>query len=273
MKTISITVILLFLLGCNNKSEVKKPTPIIEKKEAIPEKKKQVKKITPPNKNETYTFHGKLGSYMPQVIMNLIFEGEAVSGSYYYSKHQKELELKGTINPLNNEIEMTESYRGETTGYFNCTFSDSKIMGVWSAKKNSPKKHEFKLSPLNINSEKLIKNKKEKFKKYIFEHESAFYNPESKEWETYDTSDDININSIDQSTFDFYYAVNGMNGHSGSLSGVGKMRNDSVGYFSDKEGCELKFKFHQDTVHIEAAGCENYAGARAHFGGSLVRDN
>ncbi|MFK8037940.1 MAG: hypothetical protein AB8B74_06595 [Crocinitomicaceae bacterium] len=219
---------------------------------------------------KAYYYAGIIDIYSSQIVMKLVANGNDITGTYYYSTRQKELQLKGQINLEDQSIELEESYKGKTSGYFSGYYSESSIKGTWKDAKNEDNSADFNLSKLSINSKTIVADK-QKFKQYKLEHESGLYNSETDDYDLYTTEDKINISYIDHATFDFYYSVNGMNGHSGSIAGLANMKTEKEGYYTDQNGCELTFIFNKDTIEILASGCEDYSGMRAHFGGKLAK--
>ena len=58
--------------------------------------------------------------------------GKNLSGDYYYTKHNKPIEIKGVLNPENNTFEIDEFSKGEKTGTFVGTIhNDLSISGEW----------------------------------------------------------------------------------------------------------------------------------------------
>lgn len=220
--------------------------------------------------SEKRIYFGKLDSYATQIVVTLLLENDKVKGQYYYSKSQKYLQLSGSLNNDSGKIELQEKYKGRVSGYFKGILTDSTFIGKWSANEKTENGINFSLYLLKQNSDNL-RAENEKFMRFRHVHQSGLYNQEIDEYEPYETEDNIRINFIDDHQFDFLYKVNGMNGHRGSVSGLARMTSETEAYFSDGVDCELNFYFNNDTVKIEALNCSSYAGARAGFGGDLIR--
>jgi len=83
----------------------------------------------------------------------------------------------------------------------------------------------------------------------------------------YDTVDTLNVYYLTDDKFVFHNQVVGGNFHRGSISGVATISQNGQGVFSDGEDCVLSFDFDLlGNVTTSSDGCENYGGARVHFG-------
>lgn len=257
----------LFLFAC----ETNLPSEELENSTEEFTSKVLIEEETPewvPSKNFEEIYTGKLGVYQAQVVMQLTFSDEKITGTYYYTKHQKKLNLEGNIDYYTGKITMMESYKNKVTGYLEGTLVDNEISGIWKAKKNDENTQKFNVSLLQTSEDNAI-IEEVRFSKYILEHSIELYDSDTEDWQSMSTTDVIKVNSFTDNNFDFYYSITGTNGHTGSIEGIGTMQTESIGQFKDGEGCELRFAFFDDSLSIEAEGCENYAGARAYFGGTL----
>ncbi|MFK8044586.1 MAG: hypothetical protein AB8B72_03770, partial [Crocinitomicaceae bacterium] len=219
--------------------------------------------------NKTLIYIAKIGQYQSQGFVDLTFKEESVSGSYHYSQYQKDLQLSGKVNYETGEIELEEAYKGKKSGYFKGILTESTITGKWSAKPDFQNRSDFSMQVVDVNPEAL-RTDKGRFKKYKHSYESGLYNSETDEYDPYLTEDVIKVSFIDDRHFGFVYDISGMNGHSGTISGLAALGDSAKWYFSGQAECELKFNFIADTIKIEAQGCEDYSGFRAHFGGALT---
>ena len=80
---------------------------------------------------------------------------------------------------------------------------------------------------------------------------------------------------MNKDKFVFDYFVIGHNYHMGFISGTGTLLTPKLGQFIGDEGCEMMFKFYDDSLTIDTGEmtCRHYAGLRAYFGGTLFRTN
>ncbi|MDX2360900.1 MAG: hypothetical protein QNK23_08850 [Crocinitomicaceae bacterium] len=205
---------------------------------------------------------GYIGLYEKHVVMDLIITGDQISGTYFYSKHQKPLTLSGTFDQANNLFKVYETYNGVKTGYMEFTVSkDGKIDGVWKSKEDSQNEEVIFLAITGVIPELYTPI----FKRYEVTHDIMIYNGE--EDEPLEATSYLVINKIDEKYFSFYLSVIGGNAHVGSLEGLGTYdeSNNSVGSFTDGDRCTLHFKFNENTVEIMEDNCGDYHGAHAYF--------
>jgi len=259
------TWIILLILGFTACSD---PAPVgsDQAMEATPEVV-----ITPPEQLKLYVFNGYIGRYKTNALMNLVFEGDSITGSYYYYKNLGRLTLNGSIDPVTNKIRLVESYKGKPTGYFRGSFSPEGLTGSWSATAAFDRAQGFEFELFKTSEVGTKPSAQLQDATYILEHGIEMWNIEEKVFEKGTTTDDITVRFIDDTAFTFDYNVSGHNGHSGRIAGIGKMLNLNQGIFNGEEGCELIFDFYDKRVDINAERCQEYAGQRAHFGGSLKK--
>lgn len=214
-------------------------------------------------------YEGYLGIYEKHIVMELNISGDQVSGKYFYTKHQKSLDLKGNFNEATNVMSLTESYKGKVTGYLEFKLSRGIIEGKWMKKKGATESESFKASLINLNKNEfnLTQNR------YEDEHTVLIYNGVDGEDEM-EATDVLTINRIGKKYFSFYYSVVGGNAHLGSIEGFGTLDKAGNGLFKDEEACELKFTFSNNKAEVEETGdCQYYRGARAYFMGTLKKVN
>ena len=222
----------------------------------------------PENNVETVwgVYQGTLGVYDQHVVMQLSITGNEVQGSYFYSKHQKSLNLKGAYDAESGLMQVTESYKGKTTGYLEFTLSRGEIVGKWMKKEGAEDKEDFSARLIGVD-----KNEYEPVHEhYLNKHEISIYNVEEGDVE--EVVDVLKINKIGGGYFSFYYSVIGTNAHLGNIEGFGEIGDDEIGIFRDDEACELEFTFSKNTVEVHETGdCQLYRGYRAYFGGILTK--
>ena len=65
--------------------------------------------------SKTYVFEGKLGKYNRQMMMKISFDGDSIIGESFYTKHQKIIDLSGTIDYVRGEAVFCEKNEGEVS--------------------------------------------------------------------------------------------------------------------------------------------------------------
>lgn len=259
-----LTFLLLFSYSC---SEDKKTVnePMVQ--EATSHEIIEEEIVIPEDTLETVwaVYQGKLGLYDQQVIMELSITGNDVNGSYFYTKHQKSLELTGVFDSQTNMVQLTESYKGKTTGYLEFNLSRGEINGNWMKKKGHNEKEEFTAMLVNIDKDDYTLN----HSRYKNEHQITMYGLEEDNIEQ--VTDVLNISKIGGGYFTFYYSVIGKNAHMGNIEGFGEIGEDNLGIFRDEETCELEFDFEKNTIEVHETGdCRTYRGYHAYFEGILT---
>ncbi|MGB0915330.1 MAG: hypothetical protein ACPGVI_04615 [Crocinitomicaceae bacterium] len=210
-----------------------------------------------------FLFEGRMGQYESNIVMELNIANGAVSGRYYYARHQKYLTLNGTIDK-SGEVELTESYKGEKTGYLNFVLTED-IKGTWKATPDSDDLQKFEANQITTVSKE---NYKPTFSAYEYDHITRIYNGPDLPSDDVDVTDRMTFNTISDSLAAFYYNVVGANGHLGSINGLAK-NIDGIWTFKDDGECTLTIKFDGKQANINEEDCGYYRGARAYFEGTL----
>jgi len=212
-------------------------------------------------------YQGNIGLYESHVVMEFAINGADVQGSYFYTKHQKTLTLKGNVDTLNNQIILEESYKGKTTGYIRFAMNNSELKGSWSKTKAFEEDENFSASKMNLIGIRR-NNFSTEFNRFEYLHEISFFNGE--EDELMETTDQLIINNINDQYISFHYDVTGKNAHLGNIEGIAKVDESGTWFYSDDEKCKLKFHLDDQSVRVEVIGdCSTYGGYHAHFGGKL----
>lgn len=210
-------------------------------------------------------YAGKLGLYEQEVVMELIISGDKVSGSYFYAKHQKALQLDGTYDKASQKFVVTESYKGKATGYMEFDLIKGELNGFWMKKAGSKEKEDFKATLLPVDEKEF----KVVHSVYESKHEMTIYNA-TEEAEVEMVTDILKVSQLGKGLFAFYYSVIGGTGHLGSLDGLGETRNGKSTFQMDE--CELQFDFSSKNAEVHESGdCQYYRGARVYFEGSLKK--
>lgn len=213
-------------------------------------------------------YEGTIGMYESHVVAYLHYdESNAVSGVYYYSKHQKPLTLSGRYDPKSGTYSLTETYKGKTTGGMTFRNFNGNLKGSWRKSANTAEEQPMQLSFIE---QTRILEPQPRFERYENTHQIAiFYNGNDDEEET--VTDVLRVTVISPALRSFEYNVTGPNAHMGQASGLINMQNDSTGVFYGEDNCELTFRFRKKQVIVEEDNCSYYHGARAYLDNVLGR--
>ncbi len=266
LKSLSLLLLCLFaLIAC--KTEIKPEEKPEDDIAPIAEESVPPSSLEEPEEIIWGLYEGKLGLYESQVVLALEIQGEAVSGNYFYAKHQKTLSLEGTYDPSSGMVKATESYKGKTTGYLEFKLSHGEIEGRWMKQKDAQEKEDFTATLIDLSEE----DYSAKHGRYKDVHKITLFSGEDDYEE--EVTDVLTISEVGGGFFSFYYSVIGANAHIGSVEGFAKRKGDT-GIFRDLESCELTFTFSGNTVEVHETGdCQYYRGARAYFEGVLSKVN
>ncbi len=271
IRILSIICLAGILVACNTETtpkeqstEEKEVTNELEATEDLTEE--TVEKVQEQN---WIIYEGFIGMYQKHVVVSLaLADDNSVTGTYYYDKHQKHLDLKGTYDPKSGSYELTESYKDKTTGLLRFKNFNGDLKGNWlkNAKDKSPQELELRFLYQAGNEKPTIQ-----FSKYEMKHQITMYNGE--EDELMESLDELKIAKINDQFYSFTYFLVRRNGHTGEADGVIRMDSDPtklIGHFYGEEKCDLKFEFSGKKVDIEENNCEYYHGANAYMDGNLV---
>ncbi len=225
---------------------------------------------TAPDEDETEhiwaLYSGKLGDYDQHMIMELVITGTEVSGSYFYTKHQKSLSLNGTYDPSTSKVKVTESYKGKNTGYIEFDLMNGELSGHWMKKAGATETQPFKAKLTGLDEADF----NPVHSTYENPHQISMYNGDSDEIE--EVKDVLKISRIGGKYFSFYYSVIGSNAHLGNIEGLAEIDENGTGIFRDEYDCVLEFILSEKNVEISETGdCQPYRGYRAYFGGTLKK--
>lgn len=226
---------------------------------------------------EQYVLTGKLGLYEMPFSMQLTVQGTNVNGSYFYHKYMKDLDLTGTYDPSTRKVVLTESYKGEPSGYFEGTLKSSEFQGEWMASPEAEEKFPFTAEIFDNsnavdhgNDKSLDGNYFHRFVSFMVagvDEETG----EVKE-EEYDAENVLKLKHVANGYYAFFYSVMGANGHSGEAAGIlESSAKDSLTFYGESD-CILGFKFTGRSVYVSEYDCFYYHGARAWMDGELNRD-
>ena len=213
-------------------------------------------------------YEGYIGLYEKHVVMDVTLVGDQVSGSYFYTKHQKPLSLEGTFDQASNAFKVIESYKGKETGYMEFTISkDGEIEGVWLIEDGAEEEEMVSLLKMNVAPEEY----EPKFSRYEVTHDLMIFNGEENE--NFEATSELVINKIDHNHFSFYMHVIGGNAHVGSIEGLGiyNPTNKNTGKFYDGDLCGLDFIFNDNDVEVIEDNCGYYHGAHAYFSDTFFK--
>ncbi len=262
------------LLACSDPAEV----PRIESMEGqvgtdvVDEKASDSSEATA---RVTWNFYGgKMGDYLLQIVMELGFTGEEVSGRYFYAKHQKFLALTGVYDSVERTVFLTESYNGRITGYIEATLSeDGELEGEWYRDENSRDVAQpFRASPMALTFDE-NDQMSVSFAQYMRHHSIQIFNGAERRYDAEAVVDECYVSQLDSRHIVFSYSVYGDNGHHGKIEGVATFNNEDVALCNHEDlGCSLSFQFYPDSLVVrELKDCSSCRGSRAHFNNSLVK--
>ena len=139
------------------------------------------------------------------------------------------------------------------------------MSGVWRDSETSKENHTFQ--PIYVGSGKSRNRELETISgEYLNKHQTQDMSAYGR-GQVYDTEDTLNIYYLAEDKFAFKNRVVGGNFHIGSISGVATISTDGRAVFADGNGCTLNFDFDfSGNVTTSSEGCEDYGGARVHFG-------
>lgn len=219
-------------------------------------------------KKEWFLYEGMIGDYYQHVVFVYRIEGDSIYGQYYYSKHQKALKIIGKYDKKQNQYLIQESYKGKNTGFLQLSNINGKLKGTW---KKSAKESESQQVILNFLDQKESVELPYKFVHETIKdpHQVYIYNGINEDTDTIEVVDELHLSKINSNYYSFAYSVTGGNGHIGSVNGIIKMKNDTIGIFRGEDECEMLFKILPNEIIIEENDCGYYHGAHAYFDNRL----
>ncbi|MCH2231096.1 MAG: hypothetical protein MK105_12195 [Crocinitomicaceae bacterium] len=256
----SLIFSLFALNSCSSpgSSGIKIDAPIKGAIESENDNKKNIK--TP---SSWHLIEGVMGLYASTVIMELNIGNSIVKGRYFYAKHQKYIDLNGTIDK-SGEINLTETYQGKKTGFINFVLED-KIKGTWKATPDSRESQIFEGTKVTS----LVKEEfKPVFSAFEYTHITRIYKGPNDEPDEYDVTGRLTFNTISNSMASFHLSVNGANGHSGSIEGIAHKAEGIWTFYGENE-CKLTIQIVENKAIIDEDTCNYYHGNRAYFQGTL----
>ena len=268
IKLTSLLAVIFFIMSCGSPGKTQPNTEEVDKS---PENNTTVEdtetNITKAEESFWGLYEGEVGLYSQQVVMELSIKENTVTGSYFYAKHRKLLQLNGSIDGTTNKVKLEEKYKGKTTGYLEFIWDEDKINGSWS-KSPSSEKESLELSLLPIKKQEYNPSYIA-YEKTILIDEHGFDNHGNDSIFQEPRTNYIYISQLNESTFCFHYHVFGRNFHMGTIEGIAYKENDSHYVFKDKLGCELQFTKSEKTIDVNESNCETHHGAFAYFDGTL----
>lgn len=215
----------------------------------------------------------KIGTYQEQAIL-VLKESPinnqgviTVDGYYFYVKHQKFLDLQGTFTPKTGLYQLTESYKGEETGYMEFVIGNAEH-SFWAPSPSSEDQQELHSELLDRGSADDM-NIAIEFGEYGYEHEIMFYNGDGTDDGL--VTDALKVAIINDEFLAFFIDVTGTNGHVGSVSGVAKITGDKARFSQGEEEweiCDIEFDLsEEDQIIVIEHSCDGWHGAYASFDG------
>lgn len=270
-----IIALLLVITSCQNEINQDEPSNDENKSLGQTEELLSLKEVKPVPTEATENrnwliYEGFIGLYEQHVVVSLsLSDDNTVTGTYFYDKHQKHLNLNGSYDPKSGNYNLTESYKNKQTGLLQFKNFNGELIGLWKkgSKDTEPQEIKLKLLYAAGNTQPKIE-----FSKYEMKHEITLYNGQTEDIEK--VTDQLNVATINKEFKSFSYSITRRNGHMGSADGIIRMDKNSakqVGHFYGESNCDLAFTFTDKSVDIEENDCEYYHGANAYMDGSLSK--
>lgn len=227
-------------------------------------------------------FTGGLGIYNNLIVMQISNVNGKISGNYTYTRHGKDLALKGEVDSVTGRGAMVETLDGEITGYFDFTLTDSGMTGTWRATPTA-EGQPFDFQWLELSDDTYAKQAAKLTGFYCRTFESWVYvngaTPDAPPKEkAHDAWDWLRVRHVGGNVLAFHYRVMADNGHQGAIGGLAHMTSAGTAEFTAVDGLpgrprgRLGFEFDGDSVtNTELEDCSDFRGARAHFDGTLKR--
>jgi hypothetical protein len=225
----------------------------------------------------------KIGIYQEPAIMALNWSESdengvtPITGYYYYLKHGKYLDLEGYSESRTRGIYLTESYKGEKTGYMEFA-QDAHIQpwdgeNYWAASKESTVHQEFYSQDI-LFQDPMEGNLALTNEHYYFDHEVMMF--DAAEEYTMEVTNELHVSRINEEYFAFTLYVVCTNGHQGGVDGLAKIEGNKAYFDNESEDewdvCKLTFDLSvPDEITVEEIECQAYHGARAYFDGTLYK--
>ena len=199
------------------------------------------------------------------VLDHYVAQGEAahIDGYYWYNKHQKMLQLEGFCDD-EGWFYLTESYKGENTGYMEFTLEGNSEDAFWSISDASKERENFKATVLEtrVNDDVYVEDHY-----YTFEHTITIYDGEGDVEE--EALNELHVSFINEKYLAFKIFVIGRNAHLGDVGGVAIIEGDKAYY--DNQGkeewdvCLLTFDLDSDQITVHEEDCSGYHGMNVYF--------
>lgn len=219
-------------------------------------------------------FEATTGEYNQQIIIELATSETEVSGRYFYTKHQRFLTLIGTYDTLTQQYSLTESYKGEPTGYLDFQLTEDRcIQGNWR------KEQDTSSMPISFIGKELdlyLNNRDQmdvRFSEYEREHNALTYVLSGNDPIEEEALDQFKLSTIDQKHFAFYFQSASDNAHYGTLQGIATMVEEDYAIFNaNNDDCLVSFRFYEDSVVIEEENdCSDYFLTNARYKAALIK--
>lgn len=275
----------LFVFGCGNavsdenentRSENKTDTVVEEEIDEVEDIESKEDFIGVETKHVLFC---RIGDYEEPAIMvldwgikdeNGIFP---ISGYYYYLKHSKNIDLNGYSEPRDRKIYLTESYKGEETGYMEFVQDDVEGISFWAPGKDSDD-HQAFYSEDVLFADPYEFNIALTNEQYIYEHEVIMF--DGPEDYTMEAKNEMFISRINDEFLAFDLSVVCTNGHVGAVNGLAAIEGNQS-FYKDKvddefEKCILTFDLAKENeITVIEEDCNAFHGARAYFDCTLEK--
>jgi hypothetical protein len=195
-----------------------------------------------------------------------------IEGKYYYLKHRKKMDLRGTLDKQANSIELTEYFEDKPTGHFEFYLEDS-ASNYWS-KINSAEKE---IAILAHVCEGELPNGKPaiSMKYYANKHKTSVYPEPDK---LYDVVDKVWACKLPDDILAFKISVVGANHHLGSWNGLAQPSSVPGVYvhdtFDNGNRCYIVIELkNEESITFKDVDCGICCGNRASLHGQYTYKN
>ena len=282
MKQLLTSIAAVLFMGCSESVDKLSTRPQAESiKKTIP-KDVNIAESTRESQLASYLKNGKkciavaqFGIYESVAILNLNpkikgsnTEHIPISGTYYYLKHAKKIDLEGHLDLKVNRIVLQESHNGKVTGNIQFSGNDN-TKNYWRLPDSMENEKATLIHLCNIDSEqteveiaRMYYENKFKIRDYSYPENSPLF----------DATDSVWACKLPDNALAFHINVTGDNYHLGRWRGVA-LSSNSDNIFIHKsfpygDKCELTIQLKpRESILFSDVDCEHCCGARARLTG------
>lgn len=265
-----IIALLIFLVSCEEESSVFEQIQSLEGKKVNTEIEESKAKNDTTYQSTKWSFYeGRLGNYHQQFVLEIGQSSNQISGRYFLARHQKYIDLNGTIDTLSDTIRLVETHLGNITGYLTFKRDSNELNGYRQSTLEGPRQA-FHAKPIQLE----LQNREQisvVFLKYTKDKTIEVYNSIESKTVQEKAVDELLLSKVDNKHFAFYYHVIGPNGHTGSVDGIATLVDKDYAIYKEDE-CMLSFRIFSDSIIVEEEEeCTFNRGMHATFNNSLQK--